>query len=153
MATCRPQWSCWISISTGLRTDCGQGDPKCGGGLDPQKTRSHVVRPEWDNLRKAYSKAGPPPYKVKPIPIQLLCHAYNTLKRYQNQAALTIADLMVLGFFWLLCPGEYTYSKQNNHPFRFCDVTFVTPHGPFNAVTISDWDLRQAHKGLLRFTT
>lgn len=61
--------------------------------------------------------------------------------------------MLVIGFFYLLRPGEYTYDKANNHPFRLCDVTFHTPQGPLNAATAPLCMLRAATQVLLNFTT
>lgn len=37
-------------------------------------------------------------------------------------SSLAIADMIVLAFFFLLRPGEYTATKSDTTPFRLCDV-------------------------------
>jgi len=60
--------------------------------------------------------------------------------------------MMLLGFFFLLRPGKYTYAKDNDHPFRLMDVSFQSPDGVFNATTITDEQLRTCTKVHLEFT-
>ena len=105
---------------------------------------------ELTRLAKGYTKEDPPPEKVKPIPLQLLKHVCTAL---YNPLAKAIANMLIIGFYFLLRPGEYTYSAQNNHPFRLQDVTFQTPKGLVNAATAPIRLLRTATKVLLNFTT
>ena len=44
-----------------------------------------------------------------------------------------VADLIIVGFFYLLRPGEHCYNKENDTPFRLQDVSFTIPnHAPTN---------------------
>ena len=105
---------------------------------------------ELAHLRRSYSKADPPPEKVKPIPIQLLKHAcHNPTAAF----ARARANMTIAGFFYMLRPGEYTQCRSNDHPFRLQDVTFETPQGPVNAATAPIAQLRRATSVLLYFTT
>lgn len=111
----------------------------------------NTFHPDLINLRRAHTKEDPPPYKVKPIPITLVAHACAALT---GSALLqTIANLLVVGFFYLLRPGEYTYDARNNHPFRLQDITFETAHGMLNAAIAPVAHLRTAFRVLLHFTT
>ena len=102
------------------------------------------------HLRRSYSKADPPPEKVKPIPIPLLQHACSNPTTAFARAR---ANMTIAGFFYMLRPGEYTQCRSNNHPFRLQDVTFETPKGPINAATAPVSQLRRATAVLLYFTT
>ena len=53
-------------------------------------------------------------------------------------------DLTIIGFFFLLRPGEHCYDKENNHPFRLQDVSFQSVNGTTNAATISTDDLMRS---------
>ena len=64
-----------------------------------------------------------------------------------------MADLIIIGFFFLLRPGERAYTKENNHPFRLQDVSFDTSSGTNNAVLITAAALQTAVKVHLNFTT
>jgi hypothetical protein len=61
-------------------------------------------------------------------------------------------DLTIIGFFFLLRPGEHCYDKENNHPFRLQDVSFQSVNGTTNAATISTDDLMRATLVHLEFT-
>jgi len=84
------------------------------------------------------------------VPIQLLRHA--TESRTEDAFLLVIFDLLVIGFFFLLHPGEHVYSKENNHPFCLMDVSFQSHHGTFNATTITAAELQDCTKVHLEFT-
>lgn len=63
-----------------------------------------------------------PPERVKPIPLQLIRHAVEANQHGELQRV--IANLLIIGLFFLLCPGEHTYDCENNHPFWLQDVSF-----------------------------
>jgi len=76
---------------------------------------------------RSYTREDPPPTRVKPIPISLICKiAQSTTAGAPSTCA--IANMIVLGFFFLLCPGEYTGSNNDDTPFRSLDVQlFIGP--------------------------
>ena len=118
--------------------------------LDPRYGDGQRMHLELAHLSRSYSKADPPPYKVKPTPIPLVRHACQHTSTPFTQAR---SNMTIAGFFYMLRPGEYTYCRRNNHPFRLQDVTFQTPLGLINAATGSLPHLRQATAVLLYFTT
>ena len=67
--------------------------------------------------------------------------------------SLAIADCLIIGFFFLLRPGEHTYNTTNNHPFRLQDVLFLTPMGTHNAAMAPLPTLDTASETNLVFTT
>ena len=118
--------------------------------LDPRFGDGPTMHLDLAHLRRSYSKADPPPEKVKPIPIPLLQHACSNPTTAFARAR---ANMTIAGFFYMLRPGEYTQCRSNNHPFRLQDVTFETPKGPVNAATAPVSQLRRATAVLLYFTT
>ena len=120
--------------------------------LDPRYNQHHQMDRDLQLISKGYSKQDPPPDKVKPVPIQLVRHAHRALMTSSLVHAPVLARLLVMGYFFLLRPGEYTYDVDNNHPFRLQDVTFDTPEGLLNAATASEHAIRQAIRVLLNFT-
>ena len=118
--------------------------------LDPRYGTSLTQHLDLAHLSRSYSKSDPPPEKVKPIPIQLLRHACQPTPDSFAQAR---SNMTITGFFYLLRPGEYTYCRRNNHPFRLQDVTFDTPNGLVNAAVAPMATLKRATKVLLNFTT
>lgn len=120
-----------------------EGDPRFG---------EDGLHPSIDRLQTAYRKKDPPPERVKPVPIQLLFHAAETVGEMGDVFLATVLDLLIIGFFFLLRPGEHVYSKDNNHPFRLMDVSFQSPAGTFNATTITDDELLACTRVHLEFT-
>ena len=74
---------------------------------------------------RAYKKADPAPSRVKPVPItiviQCLVHAFATPALSHRQV---LANMICLGFYFCLRPGEYTGTKSDDHPFLLEDVAF-----------------------------
>ena len=109
------------------------------------------------NLFRAHGKEDPPPDRAKPIPIQLVEHAVNSLQvdaTMPVQLRHAIADCIVIGHFFLLRPGEHVCVRGgNNHPFHLQDVSVVTPNGTFNATTATEAQLQSATAANLLFAT
>lgn len=119
-------------------------------GGDPRKTRSGAVALELTQLFTAYSKGDPPPDRVKPVPIQLVLHAVLLLQATIFSRAL--ADMIIIGFFFLLRPGEHTYTTREHTPFRLMDVSFVVGSTTINACEASTQQLNRATQVHLNFT-
>jgi hypothetical protein len=68
------------------------------------------------------------------IPKPALIHIQNWAHHGPCKEALT--NLVWLGFFFLLCPGEYVWTNSNPHPFTLEDVTFKIATVAYNAATI-----------------
>ena len=64
-----------------------------------------------------------------------------------------IADMIIIAFFFLLRPREYTGTKSDSSPFRLSDVTFSVGRTVFNTSTATDNDLTAATFVILTFTT
>jgi len=65
-----------------------------------------------------------------------------------------IADCIVIGYFFLLRPGECVHAQgDDNHPFHLQDVSVVTPNGTFNAATATEAQLQTATAANLLFAT
>jgi len=65
---------------------------------------------------------------------------------------LAVLDLIIIGFFFLLHPKEPVFSKENDHLFQLMDVSFQSPHGTFNATTITSIELASCTTVHLEFT-
>jgi len=120
------------------------GDPRNG---------DNGLHPSIDSLQRSYRKEDPPPERVKPVPIQLLFHAATAVALRSNPFLAAVLDLLIIGFFFLLRPGEHVYSNDNNHPFRLMDVSFQSPFGIYNATTVTAAELAQCTRVHLEFTT
>jgi hypothetical protein len=123
----------------------GQRDPKlqASGRLDFRLHRQ----------LQAYTKADPPPTRVKPIPLQVLQLAVNQCYRTQLPEAHAAAHMLILGFFFLLRPGEYAHTDNADaSPFRLCDVHLIVRNCRINPLTCSDTDLQATAFVGLEFT-
>ena len=64
-----------------------------------------------------------------------------------------VTDMIIIAFFFLLWPGEYTGTKSDSAPFRLSDVTFSVGRTVFDTVTATDNELATAIFLILVFTT
>ena len=126
---------------------------KLGPKVDPRFNIRGQRHLELIEQTKSYKKADPPPERVKPIPIQLIEHCVTSSQLSEFDRA--VGDLIILGFFFLLRPGEHTYSSdaEYDRPFRLRDVSFDLPRlGSANAAATAATHLQPATKTNLNFT-
>jgi hypothetical protein len=117
--------------------------------LDPA---GNVVQP-LQQMQRSWKTGDPPPERVKPVPLALLRHTVNSLPASDPTKA-AIRDLLLIGYFYLLRPGEHACSGRFGHPFRLCDTSFEVPGSvAINGSTISTDALRAAVRVHLNFTT
>jgi hypothetical protein len=102
---------------------------------------------------RSYAKADPPPSRVKPIPIQVIHHvlavAFCAAGTCGSKA---ISDMIVIAFFFLLRPGEYTGTDTNN-TFRLADVQLFIGHRRLDIMQAPPEDMLAATSASLTFTT
>jgi hypothetical protein len=72
---------------------------------------------------RGYSRADPPPDRVKPVPVSVIYHAANLARQHATTEALAVINMLCLAFFFLCRPGEYTALTADNATFRLEDVT------------------------------
>ena len=123
------------------------------GSQNPRLTVAGSVVPGISQLQAAWTKQDPPPERVKPVPLQLVRHAIHQLDQTDPLQA-AIADALIIGFFYMLRPGEHTMDRSNDHPFRFQDVSFAIDATPaVNAVTVPLDRLAASNRVFSNFTT
>ena len=102
----------------------------------------------------AWKKVDPPATRVKPIPmsvIRRICHIAKQLP--PNSFFLeAVADMIIIAFFYLLRPGEYTDAPSDTTPFTLGDVQLFIGPTRLNIETASDSELLQARSASLTFT-
>ena len=64
-----------------------------------------------------YSRQDPPPSQVKPIPVQVLRRLACVAADCRDPDLKAVADMIIIAFFFLLRPGEYTGTKSDSSPF------------------------------------
>ena len=93
---------------------------------DPRLNQFGVIDFRLSRQLNAYQREDPPPDHVKPIPFQVILYLATTAFAVGAAAEGTkvIADMVILAFFFLLRPGEYTFlsSKKDSAPFQLMDV-------------------------------
>jgi hypothetical protein len=103
---------------------------------------------------RAYNKGDDPPARVKPVPIQVVAAvvnaAYNSTTATESTKA--VADMIVLAFFYLLRPGEYTYATDNT-PFRLGDVKLYIGSSLLQYATATPADFHAVTSVSLKFTS
>ena len=113
------------------------------------------VVPRLAQLQRAWIKEDPPPKRVKPIPIQLVRHVVHRAN-YNDPHQAAVADSIIIGFFYMLRPGEHTLERSPDfdHPFRLQDASFARHNTPsVNAATIPLAALPSQTRVYLNFTT
>jgi hypothetical protein len=96
------------------------------GYSDPRLQHSGKLDFRLQQQLQFYKKADPPPHRVKPIPLQIIHHAISLCYQAATPSTDTIAHMLILGFFFLLRPGEYAYTdNEDAAPFRLCDFHLI----------------------------
>ena len=88
------------------------------GASDPCLTSQGHLDFRLQRQLTAYSKADPPPHRVKPVPIPILQHLMHAAILSNDPSSLAVADMITIAFFFLLRPGEYTGLPSDTTPFR-----------------------------------
>ena len=76
----------------------------------------------------AFKKADPPPHRVKPIPIKVIRSIAGIARLSSCTFSIAVADMIMIAFFYLLRPGEYTASPSDTQPFNFRSVQLFVGH-------------------------
>jgi len=91
--------------------------------VDPRLTTSGKLDIRLSRQLSAYKKEDPPPHRVKPIPLPIIGYAADMCRLANTPYSNALADMLLLGFYFLLRPGEYARTTNTEaSPFRLCDV-------------------------------
>lgn len=125
------------------------------GSDDPRLNTVGKIDFRIQRMIAAWKKEDPPPNRVKPIPIQVIRRIAFIAARLPPAAHTLMAtsDMIIVAFFFLLRPGEYTDSPSDTTPFRFCDVQLMIGCIRLNIMTCPVEELMQATSVCLTFTT
>ena len=135
------------SVRSIAQTFCRVGAP------DPRLDSNHHIDFRLQRQYRAYSKKDPPPTRVKPIPVSVLTQALAVAYATTDVGNHAIGDMISLGFFFLLRPGEYTISPADSTPFRFRDVSLKIAGRPLHLPTAPPADILNADFVTLEFDT
>jgi len=123
------------------------------GSPDPRLNISGRLDFRLSRQLSANSKADPPPTRVKPIPIPIIGHAADWCRRANTAFSITMADMLLLGFFFLLRPGEYAYTQSPDAcPFRLCVVHLLVHDRHLHPYPATEAELQAVNYVTLEFT-
>ena len=123
------------------------------GGPDPRYTVNGKIDFRLRRMWAAWGREDPPPHRVKPIPLSIISHVARLADTESSPRMLCIADMIILAFYFLLRPGEYTASSSTTTPFTLEDVQLFVGSRRLRLME-DDIDLFQSVTfGTLVFTT
>ena len=126
------------------------------GADDPRLNSACKIDFRISRTIAAWKKSDSPPNRVKPIPIQVIRRiASVSYTTFASPLCRAIADMIILAFFFLLRPGEYTDNDgyTDKHPFLLENVQLFIGDTRLNLLTDPDSRLKQARFASLTFTT
>jgi hypothetical protein len=122
------------------------------GASDPRLNDFGNMDFRLQRLWKSYKTVDPPPHRVKPVPLRVLRRLHHAAHAAGAQPLAAITDMILLAFFFLLRPGEYTGSPSNTSPFTFADVQLFAGPRRLDLATCADADFALATFCTLTFT-
>ncbi len=114
------------------------------GCEDPRLSVSGKLDFHLKRQLSAYLHADPPPHRVKPIPFPLIAESAGICHLANIAQTNAIADMLLLGFFFLLRPGEYACTENPRAaPFRLCDTHLLIQDRRIHPMTATETQFRQ----------
>jgi len=124
------------------------------GCQDPRLQSSGKLDLRLARQLTSYKKADPPPTRVKPIPFPIIAHTAHIAYLSNTAKGHTIADMLILGFFLLLRPGEYAYTNNPEAaPFRLQDTHILINDRRLNNLQCTEHELLAVNYIALEFTS
>ena len=120
------------------------------GANDPRLNSAHTIDFRLQRTLKAWKNCDPAPDRVKPIPIQVIRRIAFLAQSSPDPTLAAAADMIIIAFFYLLRPGEYTDNDKT--PFRLEDVQLFIGDMRINLTTAPTEQARQARFASLTFT-
>jgi hypothetical protein len=94
------------------------------GAIDPRLNRHGRLDYRLTRTFTFWKMKDGPSQRKRPIPKEVLVEITRQARRSNSAQQLVIADLLWIGFFWLLRPSEYIWTTREQAPFLLCDVLF-----------------------------
>ena len=121
------------------------------GAADPRVNSAGGIDFRLQRMLSAWKKEDPPPHRVKPVPVQVLRRILFIASQSPCPLLKATADMIVLAFFFLLRPGEYTASSSETQPFDFQSVQLFIGGRRLNLNTATEAEILQSRFGSLTF--
>jgi hypothetical protein len=123
------------------------------GSPDPRLDSFGHLDFRLTSLWRAWKRTDPPPTRVKPIPVQVLRQLVDHTRHLADPMMMAVSDMVILAFFFLLRPGEYTGTSSNTTPFSLRDIQLFLGRVRVPLLTCSVPTLEATTFGTLEFTT
>jgi hypothetical protein len=144
-----------VSSRTVEDTVCGVAQTYASmGAPDPHMNVHGALDFRLTSLYQAWSNLDAPPSRVKPLPLSLVTHVVTLAHQEDTPAARAAADCLVLGFIFMLRPGEYLGFPNDTLDtlFRLSDVILWIGARALDLFTCPIADLQDATFVTLTFT-
>ena len=126
------------------------------GSPDPRLNLHGDLDFRLSSLYRAWQRDDAPPTRVKPLPLSVVGHVWTMAAAEDTADAHAAAQTLVIGFYFLLRPGEYLGAPRASNPhgslFRLADVQFWLGSRALCPLTCSDADLLASTFVCLTFT-
>jgi hypothetical protein len=106
------------------------------GAPDPRHNAEGTTDFRIARQLRSYAKRDAPPSRVKPIPVQVVHHASRLAIHHGHIESLAVTQMIIIGFFFLMRPGEHTAPTGENSPFRLQDIQFFVGAQRYSAATM-----------------
>ena len=125
------------------------------GTDDPRLNSANKTDFRISRMLACWKREDPPANRVKPIPIQVIRRIAVIAARLPPDANVlrAVADMIIIAFFFLLRPGEYTDSSSDTTPFAYGDAQLFVGPIRLNLATSTRAQLLAATAASLTFTT
>jgi hypothetical protein len=123
------------------------------GSPDPRLQPSGKLDLRLSRQLTAYKKQDPAPTRVKPIPLPIIAQTAAVHRLANTPFGNAMADMLILGFFFLLRPGEYACTTNPEAtPFRLCGIHLMVNNRRLHHLTCPNHDLFLVNFVALEFT-
>ena len=100
-----------------------------------------------------WKKQDSPPTRVKPVPITMILHLIATaFGAARITSTMAVVDMIIIAFYFLLRPGEYTGTSIDDAPFLLEDVGLYVGRDQLDLFTAPIGRLQSATSASLTFT-
>ena len=124
------------------------------GSPDPRLNTHGTIDFRLTSLYQSWAKYDDPPSRVKPLPLSLLINTVRLARHESTVTAQAAADVLLIGYFFLLRPGEYlgTPNDALGTLFRLRDLTLWVGSRALDHQACPVADLHSATFATLTFT-
>ena len=121
------------------------------GAKDPRMTSTGKIDSRLQLQFRCYSRQDPPSSWVKPIPVHVLIRLACVAAAFNDQELQAVTEMIIIAFFLLMRPGDYTVKKSDISPFLLSYKTFSVVRMVFDTATATDNELAATtHKNGMR---